>query len=127
MSRTTLITLVLVSTMGCARAPSAPADSLTNSWTLVAGSFSPSSPVFAANLSESAGVLTGTTTWFDGSYTLSGTHEGATVDLLGAPTQPPTRAWRFSGTVSGNQIVGNVTTDSSVVAVSFLKGGTLPP
>ena len=126
MKRTLALLATLAILSACARPPEAPAETISASWTLIVGHFSPTAPVFFARFDDAAGLVTGTISWFDGSYRLSGTHEGARVEITATAAQPPSRTWRFSGTISGNQIVGNVTTDSSVVFAWFLKD-VIPP
>src|ERR1019366_8260738 len=121
--------LLAVSVVACERSsPTAPSSmpNISGNWTLILG-FVPDSPVFFATFRDSSGSLSGTTSWTDGAYTLSGTHVSSNLEFTATSAQPPTRIWHFSGVISQNQIVGNASTDWGVVRVTLLKRDVVPP
>src|SRR5665213_545982 len=112
MSARVAVTILGLLLIGCRRSPMEPITGISGHWTGWQGAYTPSTGVVFVALRDSNGAVSGTISWLDGPYNLSGTHADSNVVLTATSTQQPTRTWRFAGIVRSDQLVGIVTSAS---------------
>lgn len=121
------VTILGLMLIGCRRSPMEPSTGISGHWTGWQGAYTPLTGVVFATLADSKGVVSGTISWLDGPYDLSGTRADSNTVLTATSTQQPTRTWRFAGFVTNDRLIGIVTSASGSDSTYFVRGDVFPP